>query len=143
MGEVRLRPVCDDDLDLFFEHQRDPESVRLTGVPARDREAFDEQWRRIRADGATFLRTIVVDALAVGNLISWEHDGIREVGYRIGRDHWGGGITSRALALFVEELPRPLHAWIAEHNPASQRVAEKCGFVRSRLDGDYWVYELQ
>ena len=50
---------------------------------------------------------------------------------------------SRALGLFVEELPRPLHAWIADHNIASQRVAEKSGFVRSRLDGDYLVYELR
>jgi RimJ/RimL family protein N-acetyltransferase len=143
MPDVSLRAVEDADMDLFFEHQRDPESERLTGVAARDRAAFDEQWLGIRANGTTVVRTIVADFVAVGNLISWEHDGIREVGYRIGREHWNSGITSRALGLFVEELPRPLHAWIAEHNIASQRVAEKSGFVRSRLDGDYWVYELR
>ena len=141
--DMRLRPVEDGDLDLFFEHQRDPESVRLTGVPARERKAFDEQWRRIRADATTVVRTIVVDDAAVGNLVSWEHDGARKVGYRIGREHWGGGITSRALALFVEELPRPLRAQIADHNVASQRVAEKCGFVRGRFVDDYWAYELR
>ena len=143
MRDVRLRPVEDSDLDLFFVHQRDPESVRLTGVPARERRAFDAQWRRIRADASTVVRAIVADGVTVGNLISWEHDGIREVGYRIGREHWNGGITSRALALFVEELPRPLQARIAEHNVASQRVAEKCGFVRGRLEDNYWVYELR
>jgi len=142
MRDVCLRPVEDGDLDLFFEHQRDPESVRLTGVPARDRAAFDAQWRRIRADESTVVRTIAADGLTLGNLISWERDGAREVGYRIGREHWNGGITSRALALFVEELPRPLQARIADHNAASQRVAEKCGFVRGRLEDDYWVYEL-
>ena len=36
---------------------------------------------------------------------------------------------SRALAEFVEDLPRPLHAWVAGSNVGSIRVLEKCGFV--------------
>lgn len=127
---VRIRPVEDADLDVFFEHQRDGESVRLAGVPAREREAFDVHWARIRADADTVLRTIEADGQIAGNLLSWKHEGERLVGYWLGRELWGRGIASQALELFLEELAeRPLHATVEPHNLASRRVLEKCGFV--------------
>lgn len=127
---VRIRPVEDADLDVFFEHQRDGESVRLAGVPPREREAFDAHWVRIRANADSVLRTIEADDQVVGNLLSWEHEGERLVGYWLGREFWGRGIASRALELFLDELPdRPLHATISSHNLASRRVLEKSGFV--------------
>jgi RimJ/RimL family protein N-acetyltransferase len=65
-----------------------------------------------------------------GNVGCWEQDGQRLVGYWVGREFWGKGLATRALAEFVEEVTaRPLHAWVATSNLGSIRVLEKCGFV--------------
>ena len=59
-------------------------------------------------------------------------DGRRLVGYWIGREFWGRGVATAALAAFVAEVKeRPLHAFVAEHNVRSIRVLEKCEFVPS------------
>ena len=125
--------MIEDDLPIFFEHQRDPAANRMAAFPARDREAFMEHWTtRVLGDDTATKRTIVVDEQVVGNIVSWMSDE-RLVGYWIGREHWGKGIASRALALFVADVEtrRPLHAHVARHNPASIRVLEKAGFGSS------------
>jgi RimJ/RimL family protein N-acetyltransferase len=62
-------------------------------------------------------------------MLSWEQSGDTLVGYWIGREYWGRGVASRALALFLLEVDeRPLHAHVAAHNAGSIRVLEKCGF---------------
>jgi RimJ/RimL family protein N-acetyltransferase len=66
----------------------------------------------------------------VGSIASWQTDGERDVGYWIGRAHWGKGIASAALRAFLHvDRTRPLAAHVAEHNVGSRRVLEKCGFV--------------
>ena len=129
-GDVGLRPVVESDLPLFYEHQRDPEATHMAAFPARDHDAFMAHWRKIvMADDATIVRTILVEGEVAGNVLSWEHDGIREVGYWIGKPFWGQGIATRALTLYLELVPmRPLHAHVAAHNRGSIRVLEKCGF---------------
>ncbi len=136
-GAVTLREVQDDDLPIFFVHQSDPESNRMASFPARDQVAFDAHWRKIRADASIVLRTIVVDGQVAGNLVSFEQGGAREVGYWIGREFWGHGVATRALAQFLELVTmRPLHAVLAPHNVASRRVLEKCGFRFENEEGD-------
>ena len=124
-----LRDVDDADLDAIYEQQRDPESVAMALVPSRERDAFEAHWRRIRADETTAIRVIEADGEVAGHVLSWEQDGRRLVGYWLGREFWGRGLATAALAEFVAELPRPLHARVARSNPASRRVLEKCGFV--------------
>jgi RimJ/RimL family protein N-acetyltransferase len=64
-----------------------------------------------------------------GNVLCWEQEGHREVGYWIGRAFWGKGIATRALGAFLREVTiRPLYAHAAAHNVGSIRVLEKCGF---------------
>ncbi|AKI98421.1 RimJ/RimL family protein N-acetyltransferase [Archangium gephyra] len=124
-----LRNVTDEDLLLFFEHQRDEVALRMAAFPPRERDAFLTHWRTkvLRPENVT--RTIVVDGLAAGYIGSWEQDGMRLVAYWMGREHWGKGIATRALSEFlVLEPVRPLHAWVAVHNTGSIRVLEKCGF---------------
>jgi len=66
----------------------------------------------------------------VGWIGSWEVEGDREVGFWIGRAHWGNGYATAALRAFLDvDLHRPLHAHVADHNVGSRRVLEKCGFV--------------
>lgn len=125
-----LRDVVEADLDVFYEQQADPEAAAMAVFPSRDREAFDAHWRRVLANDSLVKRTIVADGRVAGNMLSWEQDGRRLVGYWVGREYWGRGLATQALAEFVEELrERPLHAWVATSNAGSIRVLEKCGFV--------------
>jgi RimJ/RimL family protein N-acetyltransferase len=130
-----LREVRDTDLDVLFSHWTDPEANRVAAfAPAdpSDREAFDERWRRIRESDDSTALVIEVDGKVVGSISSWTNEGEREVTYWIGREHWGQGIATRALAEFLAEVERtrPIQASTADDNVGSQRVLEKCGFRR-------------
>ena len=126
---VSLRAVEDGDLPFFFAWQSDEESFRMAAVPARDEEAFAAHWAKIRSNPDSTLRTIVADGVVVGNALSWTADEGRMVGYWVGKEHWGRGIASAALGLFLEiDRHRPMLATVAEHNAGSRRVLEKAGF---------------
>ena len=47
--KVILRDVIDSDLPTFFEHQRDPEAVRMAAFRSRDHEAFMTHWAKLRS----------------------------------------------------------------------------------------------
>src|SRR4051812_29579828 len=128
---VRLRSVEDRDLDVFFDHQADPQAVEMAAFPARDKDTFAAHWARLRGDDTKIVRTIVADGKVAGNLGSWAQDGQQLLGYWIGREFWGRGVATRALTLFVDEVSiRPLYAHVAVHNVGSIRVLDKCGFRR-------------
>jgi RimJ/RimL family protein N-acetyltransferase len=137
MPSVTLREVAEDDLPAFFEHQRDTEANRMAGFPSRDHDAFMEHWTKVLGDPSVTARTVVVDGQVAGNIVSFLHDGRREIGYWIGRAFWGKGIATEALTAFLDLEPtRPLYAGVAGHNIASIRVLEKCGFVVTSANGD-------
>jgi RimJ/RimL family protein N-acetyltransferase len=145
-AEVRLRDVRDDDLTIFLEHQADPEANRMANFEAREHDAFMAHWAKILRDETTVVRTIEFEGHVAGNIVSWEHDGERDVGYWVGREHWGKGVATAALSAFLDELEtRPLHAHVATHNIGSIRVLERCGFERTGPPtpaGDDGVEEL-
>jgi RimJ/RimL family protein N-acetyltransferase len=131
-GDMRIRDVEADDLEAFFEHQRDPEAVRMAAVPVREREAFMAHWAKILADETGVTQAVVVAGRVVGNVVSWEDSGRRYVGYWIERSAWGRGVATTALALFLGRVTsRPLYAYVAVANVGSIRVLEKCGFLRA------------
>jgi RimJ/RimL family protein N-acetyltransferase len=128
---VVLRDAVEADLDAFFEHQRDPEATAMALFPARDREPFFAHWRRLLADDSSIQKTIEDDGEVAGNVLCWEADGRRYVGYWLGREFWGRGLATAGLAGLLEEVKaRPLYAWVASSNAGSIRVLEKCGFLR-------------
>ncbi len=101
----------------------------MAAVPSRDREAFDAHWAKIMADDTIILKTIEVDGQVAGHLVSFLIEEEREVGYWLGREFWGKGIATKALAEFLKIIEtRPLYAHVAKHNIGSRRVLEKCGF---------------
>jgi RimJ/RimL family protein N-acetyltransferase len=142
--EVRIRPVEDDDLPIFLAHQDDPIAAAMAAFPTRAPDVFYEHWATIRADPTNYTRTIVVDDEVVGDIVSWLDHGSRQVGYWIGRDHWGKGFATAALRLMLDEITdRPVTAHIVPANIGSQRVVEKCGFVRVGEEvADDGVHEL-
>lgn len=131
---VRLRDVVPDDLPIFYEQQLDGDATRMAAFPARDRAAFDTHWAtNILGNPASVIKTILLDGQVAGNIGSWRQNGVRLVGYWIGKEHWGKGVATRALAAFLHLVTeRPLYAHVAKHNVGSIRVLEKCGFCVER-----------
>ena len=132
---VELREIREADIPALFAYQDDPEANEMAAFPARDETAFREHLGRVLANPDNIARAIVDGDVVVGQIGSWsdEQDGTRDVGYWIGREHWGNGYATDALrALLAIERERPLWAYIAEHNVGSQRVVEKCGFDLDR-----------
>ena len=129
-NEVRLRDIEPADLPIFYEDQLDVEATRMAAFSARDRAAFDAHWAaNILGNPRAVNQTILVDGQVAGNIGSWLQEDVRLVGYWIGKEYWGKGVATRALAAFLRMLTeRPLHAHVAKHNVGSIRVLEKCGF---------------
>ena len=135
---VKLREVTETDLPIFFEHQRDPEATAMAAFPPRNRKDFMAHWAKILADDTVLKRTVVVGEQVAGNVVSFERDGKREVGYMLGREFWGRGLATAALAAFLPHIPvRPLYAHVAKHNVASIRVLEKNGFTLAAEDKEF------
>lgn len=132
---VRLRDVEDRDLELFFHYEADPQAVEMAAFPARDKDRFAAHWAKVRGDDTLVVRTIVADGVVAGNIGSWPDNGQQLLGYWVGREFWGRGVATQALALLVDEVPiRPLYAHVVPHNLGSIRVLEKCGFRRDRAE---------
>lgn len=136
-GDIALRPTARGDLDALFVMQADPEASVMAGVKPRTREAFDATWEGIFANASIIPRTIEwrrdERREIVGIVNVFQIDGVDFVGYTIARRHWGKGIATAALRLFLDEVrQRPLRATAAAENFGSIRVLERCGF---RLTG--------
>jgi RimJ/RimL family protein N-acetyltransferase len=129
------------DLDVFFEYQLDPVAchmVAFTVEDPADRAAFDARWARILADDSVTKKTVLVDGQVAGQVTGFEQFGRPSVGYWLGREFWGRGIATRALAQFLSLVEtRPLYARAAKDNLGSIRVLEKCGFTHFGEDKGY------
>lgn len=135
MGEphvVTLRATRDGDLDALFLIERDPVAVRMaafTPPDPSDRAAFDAHWRRLLGDPGVDARTVRADGEIVGSVARWFDGGTAEITYWIDRAHWGRGIATRAMRLFLGTLgDRPVRARVAADNAGSIAVLEKLGF---------------
>jgi RimJ/RimL family protein N-acetyltransferase len=134
-SDILLREVTEDDLVIFFEQQQDPDANWMAAFTAKDPTdwaAFAAKWAKILGDGTGTAKTIVCGGRVAGYILSFiaPWSGQREVSYWVGRDQWGRGVATKALATFVDgQAERPLYARAARDNIASIRVLEKCGFI--------------
>jgi len=130
---VVLRDVADSDLPILFEHQKDPEASRMAAFLPRDpsdRDAFLTHWRRILSDPTKITKAILWNGQLAGTVGSFLGDGKPQITYWIGKEFWGNGIATQALAELLRVVnDRPLYASTASDNVASIRVLEKCGFA--------------
>jgi RimJ/RimL family protein N-acetyltransferase len=133
-GSIQLRDIEPGDLAVFYEQQLDDEATRMAAFPSRDRAAFDAHWAtNILGNPTAITQTILVDDQVAGNIGSWLQDGVRLVGYWVGKEYWGRGVATRALTAFLRLVTaRPLYAHVVKHNVGSIRVLEKCGFRPER-----------
>jgi RimJ/RimL family protein N-acetyltransferase len=140
--EVSLRDVELPDLEVFFAQEQDAEAARRANFPPREREAFMRHWRtKVLGDPDVQVQAVTVDGALAGNLVAWTaEDGRRFIGYWLGRDHWGQGVGTRALGLFLaKETTRPLYADPHAANTGSVKLLERHGFRRAetvRYEGE-------
>ncbi|MFJ3956828.1 GNAT family N-acetyltransferase [Arthrobacter sp. NPDC090010] len=139
--DLRLRDLEDADLDTIFVWESDPAGVRMaafTRADPGDREAFEEHYRKVRAESSNLIRVIVAGDEPVGTISSFWIGHDREISYWIAPELWGQGIATQALGLFLAvETTRPLRGRVAETNPASCAVLEKNGFEEIGQDSGY------
>ena len=80
-------------------------------------------------------QTIILDNLIVGSIGKFLMEGDSEITYWIDRKFWGQGIATEALKNFLDiETSRPIFGRVAFDNFGSQKVLEKCGFVKIGSD---------
>jgi RimJ/RimL family protein N-acetyltransferase len=129
-SSIRLRPVEVTDLPWVYMMQTDPESNAMAVTRPRTEEAFYQHWQSVLGDAAIAPRVILYDETPVGIISLFQRDGENHAGYWIERAYWGRGIASRAMQLFLEEVPtRPMIATAATSNSASLKVLANNGFV--------------
>ncbi len=130
---VTLRDIIESDLPIFFIQQQDPDANHMAAFTSRDpsdRHAFDLHWAKIMSDETIVNKTILYNGEIAGNIAKFTMFGQPEVGYWIGKEFWGKGIATQALAAFLDVIPtRPLYAAAAKDNAGSLRVLQKCGFA--------------
>lgn len=136
--EISLRPYRLDDADRLAVLLNDPDVTAMTSsIPypyARaDAEAFLSGVRN--EQGREVSRAVVAAGDLVGGIgLGVRANGVEELGYWIGKPHWGKGIASEAVRLFLLELSTlgidgPIDAQTMASNEASQRVLIKNGFT--------------
>jgi RimJ/RimL family protein N-acetyltransferase len=76
-------------------------------------------------------QTILLDNIIVGSISKFVMEGDAEITYWINRKFWGQGIATKALKIFLDiEKTRPIFGRVAFDNFGSQKVLEKCGFIK-------------
>ncbi len=90
--------------------------------------------QRCAAAGESCLeRAIDRNGQTVGTVGCRVTDGLALIGYWLGEPYWGKRIMSRALPLYIEQLPATvtqLKACTFAFNTASQALLRRCGFTQ-------------
>ncbi|QKG52531.1 GNAT family N-acetyltransferase [Hymenobacter sp. BRD67] len=138
VSQVKLRQTNIADLEFFFLFQLDEEANYLAAFTPKDhtnKEAYVQKFARFLLDPTINMQTILVDEAIAGSMAKFEQEGAAEMTYWLDRRFWGQGIATAALNLFLlTEAARPVFGRVAFDNVGSQRVLEKCGFVRIGTD---------
>jgi RimJ/RimL family protein N-acetyltransferase len=151
-GETALRAWRDSDLEPLVVACQDPEISRWTRVPypygSADARAYLLQ-RHDSLHAGIAAPFAIVSAADRDHLLgsislmrfSWQH-ARAEVGYWLAKGARGHGHVTRAVRLITDWGFRSLglqriDLMAATENPASQRVADRCGFTREAVLRSY------
>lgn len=135
---ITLTETIVDDLHSFFRFQLDEEANYLAAFTAKDQnseKAYIDKFSKFLSDPTINMRTIKVDNEIAGSLAKFVIENKAEITYWIDRKFWGRGIVTTALKQFLNmEQTRPVYGRTAFDNYGSQKVLEKCGFVKTGTD---------
>lgn len=136
--DIKLRPTEIADLDILFQFQTDKEGGYLAAFMSKDpkdKSAYITKYTKLLADPTINNQTILLDNTIVGSVAKFVMEGDPEITYWIDRNYWGQGIATKALSqLLAIETIRPIFGRVAFDNFGSQKVLEKCGFVKIGTD---------
>jgi len=136
--DIKLRRTEISDLDSLFLFQLDKEASYLAAFMPKDptnKSAYMTKYSKLLSDPTINNQTILIDNVIVGSIAKFVMEGKAEITYWIDRNFWGQGIATKALTLFLDnETTRPLFGRTAFDNFSSQKVLEKCGFVKIGSD---------
>jgi len=129
---ITIRETEPSDLETFYEHQLDPEAIRMAafvGKNPKDKVAFEAHWDKILNSSQNTTRTIVAEGQVAGHISCCPDGENLEVTYWLGREFWGRGLATQALNRMLQlVVGRPIFARAAADNIGSIRVLQKCGF---------------
>lgn len=137
-AEPILKPTEIADLEHLFRFQCDEEGGYLAAFMPKDptdKAAYLAKMTPLLSDATVNNQTIFVNGTLIGSIAKFVMHGDAEITYWIDKDHWGKGITTKALEKFLAiEHTRPLFGRTAFDNFGSQRVLEKCCFKKIGTD---------
>lgn len=137
-NQINLRKTLAADLNFFFQFQLDKDGQYMAAfmpVDPTDRDAYLAKHTRFLNDPAITTRTILVDNEIAGSIAKFVMEGEAEITYWIDKKFWGQGVASTILKDFLNiETARPIFGRVAFDNYGSQKVLEKCGFVKIGTD---------
>ncbi len=136
--QLKLRQTEKPDLELFCQFQLDKEANYLAAFTSKDptdKEAYFEKFTKLLNDPTINMQTILVEETIAGSIAKFEIEGDPEITFWIDRTFWAKGIATTALKKFLTiENTRPILGRVAFDNLGSQKVLEKCGFVKIGTD---------
>ena len=137
-NNITLTKTEIDDLNTFFEFQLDKEANYLAAFTSKDpndKTAYIEKYTKHLADPTINMQTIKVNDVIAGSIAKFVMENEAEITYWIDKKFWGQGIATTALKelLKIEQI-RPIYGRVAFDNYGSQKVLEKCGFVKIGKD---------
>lgn len=136
--DIKLRPTEIADLDTLFQFQCDKEGGYLAAFMPKDptdKSAYLTKYTKLLSEPTVNNQTITLENTIVGSIARFVMEGDTEITYWIDKSFWGQGIATKALKYFLAmEAARPLFARVAFDNFGSQKVLEKCGFVKIGAD---------
>jgi RimJ/RimL family protein N-acetyltransferase len=151
-NRICLRWISEADTNAFYAIYSNPEVMRYWSTPPlTDREAaaslikkIQEDWKRhiILKWGIALRR----DDQLIGSLTLFNLDFNHrraEIGYALGREHWGHGYMNEALMTLLKYAFESLNlhrieADVDPRNAASIRTLEKLGFQREGILRERW-----
>ncbi|ALU22018.1 alanine acetyltransferase [Corynebacterium pseudotuberculosis] len=146
---VKLRPLLLSDAHALTATCRDPLTQKYTTVPANYTFAMAEEFIKTEHDNLRWVITVPTSDRFCGQIelrsLATEHNAMN-VGYMTAPWARGQGLMTSALLLAVDyafsRSVRRIELQADSQNKASQRVAEKAGFILIDSSQDTMVYSL-
>ncbi|MDR6919757.1 MULTISPECIES: GNAT family N-acetyltransferase [Chryseobacterium] len=136
--EIKLRPTTVADLDILYQFQIDDGACHLAAFTSKDsanKETYLTKYTQLLKDPTVNNQTIFADTVIAGSIAKFVMEGDAEITYWIDKAFWGKGVATTALKDFLKiEKTRPIFGRVAFDNIGSQKVLEKCGFVKIGTD---------
>lgn len=152
-SRLRVRPVCEQDLSDLLAVNADPQVTQYLPYASwtswADARAWLDRMNALAAGGTgrqlVIVKTRPTQVIGSVLLFRYEEGSNRlELGYVLGRPHWGHGYATEALRLLLNHLfhhagIRRVEAEVNPDNQASSAVLRRLGFTHEGRLRERWT----